>query len=241
MKCPGQDTMYWKPGDVFEVACPRCGRPVEFFKDDTARRCGHCDHRFANPHMDFGCAAYCPYAEQCIGDLPPEVAAQQENLLKDRVALAVKRLFGRDFARIGRAARVARHAERLGRETSGNLAVILTAAHLLEAGYPAARQRHGAAAAEHVGAESLAAARDVLMSLKARDELVAAVEAILRAHHGAGPDGSLEYQVIHDAALLADLEERRRDGRPLSPEALPEIPFRTAAARRQAADLLEAA
>ena len=25
MKCPGQDTRYWKPGDIFESPCPACG------------------------------------------------------------------------------------------------------------------------------------------------------------------------------------------------------------------------
>ena len=84
MKCPGQDTLYWKPGAIFEAKCPKCGNAVEFFKDDTSRKCDKCGHRFVNPDMDFGCAAYCPYAEQCIGDLPPELIAQKEDLLKDR-------------------------------------------------------------------------------------------------------------------------------------------------------------
>ena len=101
MRCPGQDTQYWKPGAIFEVRCPRCDHPVEFFKDDPSRRCGHCGHRFANPSMDFGCAAYCQFAEQCLGTLPPEVLAAQENLLKDRVAVEVKRHFRTDFALIG--------------------------------------------------------------------------------------------------------------------------------------------
>jgi hypothetical protein len=209
---------------------------VEFFKDDTARRCGHCDHRFANPRLDFGCAAYCPYADQCIGDLPPEVAAQQESLLKDRVALAVKRLFGRDFARIGRAVRVARHAERIGREASGNLAVILTAAHLLEVGYPASVAQHGAAAADHLGEASAAQAREMLSTLKAREDLVAAVVAIIRTRYGLAADGSLEYRVVHDATLLAHIEERRRDGQPAPPDDH-EAAFLTAAGRRQAAEL----
>ncbi|MBC2745136.1 MAG: HD domain-containing protein [Desulfosarcina sp.] len=39
MKCPGQDTLYWKPGAIYEVPCPNCGVNVEFFKDDTARKC----------------------------------------------------------------------------------------------------------------------------------------------------------------------------------------------------------
>ena len=81
MRCPGQDMQYWKPGAIFEASCPQCGQTVEFFKDDTARKCGKCGHRFVNPQMDFGCAAYCPYAEQCLGTLPEGLAAQKENLL----------------------------------------------------------------------------------------------------------------------------------------------------------------
>jgi hypothetical protein len=99
MKCPGQDTLYWKPGAIFEAKCPKCGNAVEFFKDDTSRKCDKCGHRFVNPDMDFGCAAYCPYAEQCIGDLPPELIAQKEDLLKDRVAIEMKRYFKNDFKR----------------------------------------------------------------------------------------------------------------------------------------------
>ena len=51
--------------------------------------------------MDFGCASYCPHAEQCLGGLPPELMAQKEDLLKDRVAIEMKRYFTADFKRIG--------------------------------------------------------------------------------------------------------------------------------------------
>ena len=74
MKCPGQDSRYWKPGAIFEESCPKCGHSVEFFKDDTTRICKSCGHRFLNPSMDFGCASYCAYAEQCIGNLPPDAS-----------------------------------------------------------------------------------------------------------------------------------------------------------------------
>ena len=72
MQCPGQDTRYWKPGDIFEAPCPHCGRPVEFFKDESTRRCRNCKQLATNPRMDFGCAAYCKYAEQCLGELGPD-------------------------------------------------------------------------------------------------------------------------------------------------------------------------
>jgi hypothetical protein len=145
MKCPGQDTLYWKPGAIYEVPCPQCGAKVEFFKDDTARKCPKCQHRFVNPNMDFGCAAYCQYAEQCIGTLPEEFLKQKEDLLKDRVAIEMKRYFKSDFKRIGHATRVARHAERINRAEGGNPAVVLCAAYLHDIGIVRARKSTTAA------------------------------------------------------------------------------------------------
>ncbi len=200
MKCPGQDMQFWKPGDIYEVDCPGCGRTVEFFKDDTARRCGHCGHRFANPKMDFGCAAYCPYAEQCIGDLPPEVAAQQENLLKDKVAIAVKQHYGRDFKSIGHASRVARYAEQLARDEKVGLAVVLTAAYLLDVDRGQAQP----------GAET-PVARSILERVKARAELADQVCELIAHRHLSGNNASIEARIIHDADLLAGIEEQRRD------------------------------
>ncbi len=143
MKCPGQDTRYWKPGAVFEATCPKCGGEVEFFKDEATRRCRQCGEKLVNPKMDFGCAAYCKYAEQCLGELPPELVASREDLFKDRVALAMKRYFGKDFKRIGHATRVARYAEEIGKLERGNLAVIITAAYLHDIGsIEAAHQFH---------------------------------------------------------------------------------------------------
>ena len=147
MKCPGQDSRYWKPGSIFEAKCPKCGSEVEFFKDDTTRKCKSCGHRFLNPSMDFGCASYCQYAEQCIGDLPPELIAQKENLLKDRVAIEMKRYFKQDFKRIGHSTRVARYAERIGKKENGNLAVILPAAYLHDIGIKEAERKHQSTAA----------------------------------------------------------------------------------------------
>jgi hypothetical protein len=212
MKCPGQDMQFWKPGDIFEAECPSCGGTVEFFKDDTARRCGHCGHRFANPKMDFGCAAYCPYADQCIGDLPPEVAAQQESLLKDKVAVAVKQYYGRDFGRIGHASRVARFAELIAKAENANLAVVLTAAFLLDVD----RSGPGRAVPDEASAgdagSGAAVARAILDRVHARQDMADAVcDLILKVNENLD-DGSLETQVVRDAVMLAGLEEQKRDG-----------------------------
>jgi len=84
MKCPGQDTRYWKQDAIFEVKCPNCGTAVEFFKDDSIRRCPSCGKGLSNPRMDFGCAAYCPYAEQCLGPATKKLDGHREKLFRER-------------------------------------------------------------------------------------------------------------------------------------------------------------
>lgn len=219
MKCPGQDSRYWKPGAIFNAPCPKCTRPVEFFKDDTARRCDHCGHRFVNPRMDFGCAAYCEYAEQCLGTLPEELANRREDLLKDRVAVEMKRYLGRDFKRIGHATRVARYAERIGRAEGGNPAVILAAAYLYDIGSPEAERKYGSSAPEFQEKTGPPVARGILSHLGAGDRLIEAVCALVghRAHPWA--EGGTDFNAVHDAETLAVLEERHKES-PLEREAL---------------------
>ncbi len=130
MKCPGQDMRYWKPGDIFEVDCPHCGKSIEFFKDEATRRCRNCKNLVVNPRMNFGCAAYCQYASQCLGELGPELLAKRNDLLKDRVALEVKRQLGKDFQKIGHAVKVAAYAEEIARQQKAELALVLCAAYL---------------------------------------------------------------------------------------------------------------
>jgi hypothetical protein len=192
MKCPGQDTQYWQADAIFDVTCPECGKTVEFFKDDTLRKCNHCGHRFINPQMDFGCAAYCQYAEQCIGNLPPELIAQKDDLFKDRIAVAVKRHLKTDFTRIGRASRVARHADQIGRKAAANMAVILSAAYLHVLEGPVAEE--------------------ILESLQAPAGLTAAVMDILSGDSDA-PAKGVEQEVLADAIRIEALEAGVKAGK----------------------------
>ena len=130
MKCPGQDMQYWKPGDIFEADCSKCGNKIEFFKDEATRICKACRTKMMNPKMDFGCASYCKYASECLGDLGPALIAQRNDLLKDRVAIEVKRILGQDFQSIAHAVRVARFIEEMVKEEKVGPALLLCAAYL---------------------------------------------------------------------------------------------------------------
>ena len=211
MKCPGQDMQYWTSEAIYEVTCPQCKNRVEFYKDDTSRKCGQCGHRFVNPRMDFGCASYCQFAEQCLGNLPEEFLAQRDNLFKDRVAVEMKRYFKSDFKQISHASRVALHAERIGKNEGGNLAIILCSSYLRTVGHPEALRKYGDATGEYVEKEGVPIAEAILNKLGANEQLSSKVFAIIAHHQHPTPEDSKEFNVVYDANLIAGLEEEHKN------------------------------
>lgn len=190
MKCPGQDMKYWKADAIFETQCPKCSATVEFYKDDTNRRCGKCGQRMVNPHMDFGCASYCQYAEQCLGALPEDFAGVREQLLKDKVAVEVKRALGSDFRRIRQVTATARFAENIGKAEGGKLPILLCAAYL----------------------ESLdvTEARAILARVGAGAEMIEEVVQVMIETTDPHRGHSQEAIILRDALTLQHLDELRR-------------------------------
>ncbi len=211
MKCPGQDTQYWNKEAIFETKCPECGTPIEFFKDDTSRKCSGCGKRIVNPKMDFGCAAYCQFAEQCIGALPEEFLKKRDDLLKDRVAVAMKRYFKTDFKRIGHAMKVARYAEEIGRNENGNLGIILVAAYLHDIGIKNAEEKHNSNAPKYQELEGPPVAKEILKQLNAKDDLIEEVCDIVGHHHHPRENESVNFKSLYDADLITNLEESNKE------------------------------
>jgi len=212
MQCPGQDSRFWGLDAIFEVACPQCGKEVEFFKDEPTRACKQCGLKIVNPKMDFGCASYCQFAEQCVGDLPAEILAQRKDLFKNRVAVEMKRYFQYDFKRIGHATKVARYAERIVKQEGGDPAVVLSAAYLHDIGIAEAERKHGSAEAhDHHEQEGPPIARQILGRLKAPEALLDEVCAIIGRHHHPRQEETVNFKVVYDADLIVNLEERQKE------------------------------
>ena len=222
MKCPGQDPRYWKFDAIFEVECPNCGNKLEFFKDETRRLCKKCGQKVLNPKMDFGCAAHCKFAEQCFGDLPPELIKQKEDLLKDRVAVEMKLYFKSDFKRIGHAAKVARYAEKIVQEEKGDPAVALSAAYLHDIGIKEAERKYQSTSAEFQHKEGPPIAREILTNVNAPEPLIEEVCDIVGHHHTPREAETANFKVVYDADLIVNLEEQRK-AKPIESETLAKI------------------
>jgi HD superfamily phosphohydrolase YqeK len=164
-----------------------------------------------NPRMDFGCAAYCKFAEQCLGELPPELIAQKKDLLKDRVAIEMKHYFKQDFRRIGHATKVARYAEQIVKEERGGAAVAISAAYLHDIGIHEAEKKYQSAAAEHQEKEGPPIAREILSKLGASPDLVEEVCDIVGHHHHPRPEETINFKAVYDADLIVNLDENRQE------------------------------
>ncbi len=210
MICPGQDTRYWKPGDIFEAPCPHCGHGIEFFKDESARKCRQCHRLVTNPRMDFGCAAYCKYAEQCLGELSPDLWSKRKDLLKDRVAVEMKKYFRQDFKSINHAIRVARYAEQIGVEDKADLAIVLSASYLHGIACPEKGSDGPSSGAVCEGAGSVSI---LLEGLGASKDLIEEVLGTIRAVREDGENGtSRNAKILRDAHTIAQWQEKREQG-----------------------------
>ena len=117
-RCPGQDQRFWKPGDIFEVKCPKCGYKVEFFKDEPHLACPECKQVVINPKIDAGCAEWCKYADQCLGVSEGEVS----RILCNRLIEEMKKVCGDDQKRINHALEVLKYAEQIPLAEGGDQA-----------------------------------------------------------------------------------------------------------------------
>jgi hypothetical protein len=93
-RCPGQDQRYWTPDAIFDVRCPRCGRAIEFWKDEPSRVCRSCSREVQNPRIDLACAEWCAEAEACLGQ-SVDGTGIAEPIVERLMALMEKRLSDR--------------------------------------------------------------------------------------------------------------------------------------------------
>ena len=206
MRCPGQDSRYWKHDAIFDTKCPDCGTEIEFFKDQTTCKCKGCGKQVINPKMDFGCASYCQYAEQCMGELPPELLANRDDLLKDRVALKMKMHFRKDFKNVGQATKVSRFAAKIAPEEGANPAIVLCAAYLHNIGAKLAEKSETPVTPTDLEKEAVRLGSEIMEGLRAKPELTEQVLAILDHVFHPGTDENLDYKCVNDSINIYQMQ-----------------------------------
>jgi len=240
LQCPGQDTRFWTPDDIYDVPCEACGTPVEFFKSDVSRRCPQCGKRLQSPRVRMGCARWCAYAKQCLGFDPKEVELVDGDdvPLLDRLTDALKQELGDDQARVTHALLVLDRAQELLQVESANPQVVMAAALLHDVGTAAAAEAGASSEkVEHTVAGAALAER-ITREAGMDDAAIEQVREIVENHHGGAEIDTPEFRIVWDADRL---EEVPAGVSRQSAERVREIVdsvFRTEAGRRSAYRLL---
>jgi len=237
--CPGQDTRFWQPEDIFDITCGECGHAIEFFKDEASRLCPGCGIRVQNPKLSFGCAQWCEHAKDCLGYDPKEMGgeASDDKALVDRLVEAVKNEFGQDRKRITHALTVLDRARGLLREADANPRVVLAAALLHDIGIQEAERIHGSSAPKYQEMEGPPIARRIMKELRLDGDTIEHVCRIVGSHHSARDIDTPEFRVIWDADWLVNLpDEFSGIGRDRIAERIEKI-FKTGAGREKAREL----
>ena len=205
ISCPGQNTMFWKPDDIFDVRCPHCDRPVEFWKDDSKRTCA-CGHRFLNPKRDLGCLEYCKYAEQCM----PEMFEGEslKALYRDRLLVTAKIKMKPDDASLERSQKIAELVEEILDEEGGQPKVVFAATIL--GNLVLNSQPHGEQSASSAQGDSPSAiTRKVLADIGTEKEVTDQVCQIIEQRINGESSEDLDSKIVSDALMLADLLDKK--------------------------------
>jgi len=179
---------------------------MEFFKDEPVRTCRSCRNKVQNPKLDLGCAEWCKYAAQCLGEMPG--APEQVGSLCERITDRMKSHFGEDQRRIDHALAVLEYAEQImgpGGDISG--LVVRAAAILPDIGIPEAARKHGSTAGKYQQLEGPPLARRILMGLKVDGAIIDHVCRIIANHHSAEGIDTPEFRIVWDADWLVNIPD----------------------------------
>ena len=232
VRCPGQDQRFWKPQDIFEVDCTKCGQSVEFFKDEPQLKCRRCGHTVINPKIDLGCAEWCQYAEQCLG-----VRFSSLTIIRQKLIDEMKKVFSSDEQTIEHALVVLDYAELIHAVEGGDPLVVKAAAILLDTGIHGAEQKDNSSTEKDQEIESSSIVEDILKRHNIPRETVEHIcETIANLHNTKGID-TTEFRILWDANRLVDIPELYRGADRKQQADIIDKTFRTHEGRRMATEL----
>jgi putative nucleotidyltransferase with HDIG domain len=202
-RCPGQDQRFWKPQDIFDVTCPWCGEEIEFWKDEPVRVCTECEKEVRNPRMDLGCAKWCKFAQDCLGDQLADHIGEMS--IRDQLIGEMRAVFGEGSNLVDHTSQVLEYAERILETEGGDSLVVRGAAILHDIGIPAAQEKHGSSDGPYQEQEGPPIARAILEKLCLNPDEIEHICKIIASHHSGEGVDTPEFRIVWDADWLVNL------------------------------------
>jgi predicted RNA-binding Zn-ribbon protein involved in translation (DUF1610 family) len=199
--CPGAKLLRQPKPEIFE--CPSCGEEVEIWTDEIRGVCSNCG-RVIFREGTMSCLEWCKFAQECVGEATYNRYMKNRAIgLRRRLIETMSQQWGKDMDRLRQAEAVLSWSEEILKEEKADWHIVIPASILqnVEGGTSSA---------------SFRAAEEVLVRSGLMREDLERIRCIV----GNNPsENSAEFDVVHDARLLALPAEHRRDGEALRTEA----------------------
>jgi predicted RNA-binding Zn-ribbon protein involved in translation (DUF1610 family) len=209
-RCPGSLVFMQPKPDT--IPCVACGADTEIWSDEAEGKCPSCGATVVR-YASQSCVDWCKHAKECLGEdkykkYGEMKAAMRKYALINAMTQAMTQHFGGAAERIDRAKKVAGYAELiLAEEPAADPNVVFAAAVLLTVGETNAQADRASASPDQVKNECPSAVPEILKTLGYADDFIAEVCGIITGDSRLRD--RMNFQIVHDAALLADSEEHR--------------------------------
>ena len=191
--CPGAKFLRQPKPEMFD--CPSCGEEVEIWTDEIRGVCSACGRvMFRDGYMS--CLEWCKFAQECVGEQAYDRYMKNRAVgLRRKLLEAMHERWKHDSDRIRQAEAVLSWSEEILKGEKADWHIVIPASIL--------QNTDGGTASN-----GLRAAKDILV----RSGLIREdIEKICRIIEQDPSDSGAEFDVVHDARLLAQ-SESRHDG-----------------------------
>jgi hypothetical protein len=186
--CPGAKILRQPQPEIFD--CPSCGEEVEIWTDEIRGVCSNCGRAvFRDGYMS--CLEWCKFAQECVGEEAYDRYMKNRAVgLRRRLLEAMREQWDQDEEQIRQAEAVLSWSEEILKEEKADWHIVIPASILqnIDGGTASGGFR---------------AAREILVRSGLMREDIEKIRRIIdRDPAESGP----EFDVVHDARLLARLE-----------------------------------
>jgi hypothetical protein len=239
MKCPGQDRRYWTGEPTRDMPCPKCGSMVELFRDEGTGRCSKCGHRFPNPEAVFGCAQWCPQAQECVGIMPLVRAPQgsSDRAVAARLSQAAEKELADDPPRLAHAFLAFQHAKQLLEREGGDPSLTLAAALLLSVVPDDPTTVDVATAAKKCFFAQSTRGRRILEQAGFQNDRIGSVCQLVSTCKSGRERDTIELKIVSDADRLARLTTQEGGVSPQELDHIIQHELQTSAGKQRAREL----
>ena len=191
--CPGAKILRQPQPEIFD--CPSCGEEVEIWTDEIRGVCSACGRVVFREGM-MSCLEWCKFAQECVGEEAYDRYMKNRTVgLRRKLLETMRKHWEHDTDRIRQAEAVLSWSEEILKEEKAEWHIVIPASIL--------QNIDGGTASD-----GLQAAKDILV----RSGLIREdVEKIRRIIEQDPSDSGTEFDVVHDARLLAQ-SEPQHDG-----------------------------